>query len=113
MRPDIATPREMTVTAQEYNREPSKVKAKAKDGPVVITDRGVPSHVLLTMEEYERLRPPERGLATTLREGWIAILKEAHGENWRDYDDDYDLDPGSDYWASVDESGDFPDLSER
>lgn len=49
-----------TVTAQEFNREPSRVKAKAKDGPVFITDHGTRSHVLLSIEEYERIKPPAK-----------------------------------------------------
>lgn len=44
-----------TVTAQEFNRDASKVKRAASDEPVLITDHGRPSHVLVTFEEYERL----------------------------------------------------------
>lgn len=94
-----------TVTAQEFNREPSRVKAKAKDGPVFITDHGTRSHVLLTIEEYERIRPSEYGLGTRL---WAAARDLGLHDN-PEYDD-YDLDPGSEYWAGVDESGDFPDF---
>lgn len=44
-----------TVSAQEFNRDASKVKRAASDEPVLITDHGRPSHVLLAFDEYERL----------------------------------------------------------
>ena len=44
-----------TFTAREYNQDASRVKRAAKDGPVIITERGKPAHVLMTMAAYERL----------------------------------------------------------
>lgn len=67
MRVDLSFPQEITVTAQEYNREPSKVKTRSKDGPVFITERGVRAHVLLTYEAYQRLAPPQSDIVTALR----------------------------------------------
>lgn len=58
---------ESTVTAQEFNRAPSKVKSQAKSGPVFITEHGTRSFVLLSIEDYEDLRPPDYGLGTALR----------------------------------------------
>ena len=43
-----------TMTAGEFNRDVSAAKRKAADGPVVITDRGEPAVVLLSIEEYRR-----------------------------------------------------------
>ena len=37
------------------NQDTSGAKKAAAAGPVYITDRGRPSHVLLTYEDYERL----------------------------------------------------------
>lgn len=56
-----------TVTAQQYNRSPSLVKAQADDGPVFITDHGVVSHVILTIDDYERIRPPKPSILEALR----------------------------------------------
>ncbi len=60
-----------TITAREFNHDVSAAKRAAHRGPVVITDRGVPSHVLLTIEDYERMvRPPHaRSLVDALRSG--------------------------------------------
>ncbi|MEX0427631.1 type II toxin-antitoxin system Phd/YefM family antitoxin [Nocardioides sp. DS6] len=45
----------VTMTAREFNRDVSAAKRKAASGPVVITDRGEPAYVLLSVEEYRRL----------------------------------------------------------
>ena len=44
-----------TVSSREFNQDTGRAKRAARRGPVVITDRGRPSHVLLTFEEYNRL----------------------------------------------------------
>lgn len=48
----------MTITklsSREFNQETGRAKKAARNGPVFITDRGRPAHVLLTYEEYQRL----------------------------------------------------------
>jgi prevent-host-death family protein len=44
-----------TISSREFNQDTSGAKKAASEGPVFITDRGTPSHVLLTFEEYTRL----------------------------------------------------------
>jgi prevent-host-death family protein len=44
-----------TMSSREFNQDASKAKKAAGQGPVFITDRGRPSHVLLTIEEYQRI----------------------------------------------------------
>jgi len=44
-----------TLSSREFNQDASRAKKAAKSGPVFITDRGRPAHVLLTMEEYQRV----------------------------------------------------------
>lgn len=43
------------LTSREFNQDAGKAKKAALEGPVFITDRGRPSHVLLTIEAYQRL----------------------------------------------------------
>ena len=43
------------ITSREFNQDTGGAKTAAKDGPVYITDRGQPSHVLLTFADYQRL----------------------------------------------------------
>jgi prevent-host-death family protein len=48
----------MTVTtfsSREFNQDTSRAKKAARNGPVFITDRGRPAHVLLTIEDYQRM----------------------------------------------------------
>ncbi len=44
-----------TISSREFNQDASKVKRAATNGPVFITDRGQPSHVLLTIEDYQKI----------------------------------------------------------
>jgi len=44
-----------TLSSREFNQNASAAKKAAEKGPVFITDRGRPAHVLLSIEEYERV----------------------------------------------------------
>ena len=43
------------VTAREFNRDISKAKRFAASEPVFVTDRGRPTHVLLSIAAYRNL----------------------------------------------------------
>ncbi len=51
------------MTSRDFNQAASRAKQAAKDGPVFITDRGRPAHVLLSYEHYLRLIGDKRSLA--------------------------------------------------
>jgi prevent-host-death family protein len=55
-----------TVSSRELNQDVGRAKRAAKDGPVVITDRGQPSYVLLSWSDYRRLSGGPRNLAQVL-----------------------------------------------
>lgn len=55
-----------TFSSREFNQDTSRAKKAAKRGPVIITDRGRPSHVLLTIEEYQRLTGPAASIVDLL-----------------------------------------------
>lgn len=44
-----------TFSSRQFNQDVSKAKKAAQDGPVLITDRGQPAHVLLSWEEYKKI----------------------------------------------------------
>jgi prevent-host-death family protein len=44
-----------TVSSREFNQDTGRAKKAAKKGPVFITDRGTPAHVLLSIEDYRKL----------------------------------------------------------
>ena len=43
------------MSSREFNQDTSGAKKAAEGGPVFITDRGRPAHVLLTFEAYQDL----------------------------------------------------------
>jgi prevent-host-death family protein len=57
-----------TVTSRQFNQDASGVKKAAQKGPVFITDRGRPAHVLLTIEDYRRLVGGGMSLAEALEQ---------------------------------------------
>lgn len=44
-----------TLSSREFNQAAAKAKRAARNGPVFITDRGRPAHVLLSIEEYQQI----------------------------------------------------------
>ncbi len=44
-----------TLSSRQFNQDASGAKKAAKKGPVFITDRGRPAHVLLTIEAYRKM----------------------------------------------------------
>lgn len=55
-----------TLSSREFNQDLGRAKRAALDGPVFITDRGRPAHVLLSIEEYRRLTGRGRSLLEAL-----------------------------------------------
>ena len=55
-----------TITSREFNQDVSKAKRDALKGPVFITDRGRPAHVLLTIEDYQKITEKEASIAELL-----------------------------------------------
>lgn len=55
-----------TLSSREFNQDASKAKRAANSGPVVITDRGRPAHVLMSFEEYRRLTGERTPIADLL-----------------------------------------------
>jgi prevent-host-death family protein len=54
------------VTSREFNQDTGRAKKAARRGPVVITDRGRPAHVLLTFEDYRKLVGAEESIIERL-----------------------------------------------
>lgn len=65
-----------TMSARDFNRDVSAAKRAAIEQPVIITDRGEASHVLLSIEHYRSLT----GSGT----GWVQAIQ---------MDEDIDFDP--------------------
>ncbi len=55
-----------TLSSRQFNQDASKAKKAAMAGPVFITDRGKPAHVLLTFDEYKKLTSERTKIADLL-----------------------------------------------
>lgn len=51
-----ADPKITVMTSREFNQDTARAKRAAANGPVFITDRGRPSHVLMSKEDFDRLK---------------------------------------------------------
>ena len=64
-----------TFTSRELNQDVAGAKKAAKSGPVIITDRGKPAHVLLSIEDYRRLAGERRSLVDALSMTGLANIE--------------------------------------
>lgn len=55
-----------TLSSREFNQDAGRAKKAAASGPVFITDRGRPAHVLLTIEEYQRVTRSQASIVDLL-----------------------------------------------
>jgi prevent-host-death family protein len=55
-----------TLSSRELNQDVGRAKRAAKHGPVLITARGKPTHVLLSIEEYQRITGKHQSLVDAL-----------------------------------------------
>jgi PHD/YefM family antitoxin component YafN of YafNO toxin-antitoxin module len=56
----------VTISSREFNHDIGKAKKKALENPVIITDRGRPAHVLLSIEQYQRITGGEKNILELL-----------------------------------------------
>ena len=64
-----------TLSSREFNQDTSRAKRASFDGPVFITDRGKPAHVLLSMEQYQRLSGQRRNIVDALSMPGLADIE--------------------------------------
>lgn len=55
-----------TISSREFNQHASDAKKAANRGPVFITDRGRPAHVLLSIADYHQLAGCQMSLLDAL-----------------------------------------------
>jgi len=64
-----------TLSSRELNQDVSRAKKATRSGPVFITDRGKPAHVLLSFEDYQKLTKQRRSIADALAIPGVAELE--------------------------------------
>jgi prevent-host-death family protein len=55
-----------TLSSREFQQNASQAQKAAQDGPVFITSRGKPVHVLLSIQEYRRITGKRQNIADLL-----------------------------------------------
>ena len=55
-----------TISSREFNQDTSRAKKAARKGPVFITDRGRPAHVLLSNSEYRKITDKQESILDLL-----------------------------------------------
>jgi len=55
-----------TISSREFNQDVSRAKRAALNGPVFITDRHQPAHVLLSIEEYRQITDSKQSIVELL-----------------------------------------------
>lgn len=55
-----------TLSSRELKQDLGRAKRAARNGPVIITDRGRPVHVLLSYDEYQRIIGQQESLVDRL-----------------------------------------------
>lgn len=63
------------MSSRQFNQDTSGAKKAAENGPVYITDRGRPAHVLLTFDDYEALVGPHRALDLLAEPAGVADIE--------------------------------------
>ena len=64
-----------TLSSREFNQHASEAKKSADQGPVFITDRGRPAHVLLSMQDYQRITTAPQKIADLLAMPGAEVLE--------------------------------------
>jgi prevent-host-death family protein len=81
----------ISFTSREFNQDAARAKKAALNGPVFITDRGRPAHVLLSIGEYQRLTGKGRTLLDAISD-WDGGDFEFEPTNLGDISRSADLD---------------------
>ena len=63
-----------TLSSREFNQDACRAKKAAASGPVFITDRGRPAHVLLTIEEYQKITRSQTSIVDLLAMPGVADI---------------------------------------
>jgi prevent-host-death family protein len=64
-----------TLSSREFNQDTGRAKKASADGPVFITDRGKPAHVLLSFAEYQRITGRRRNILDALSMPGLADIE--------------------------------------
>jgi len=64
-----------TLSSREFNQDTGRAKRAARKGPVFITDRGRPAHVLLSIDEYQKITNKRKSIVELLAMPGVAEIE--------------------------------------
>jgi prevent-host-death family protein len=64
-----------TLSSREFQQNANQAQKAARAGPVFITKRGRPAHVLLSYEDYQRLTGTRRNIVDALSVPGLADIE--------------------------------------
>lgn len=64
-----------TLSSREFQQNASQAQKAAQNGPVFITSRGRPAHVLLSIDEYRRITGRRRSIVDALAMPGLADIE--------------------------------------
>lgn len=79
------------MSSRDFNQDTGRAKRAATKGPVFITSRGQPTHVLLSKEEYDRLEKAETAANETPPKKEFKNLAEALADPRPEADFEFDI----------------------
>ena len=71
-----------TIGSREFNQDVSAAKRLARAEPVFVTDRGRPTHVLMSIEDYRRLTGEKESIVDLLAWSGPDAGDPAPAEHW-------------------------------
>ena len=71
-----------TIGSREFNQDVSAAKRVARIEPVFVTDRGRPTHVLMSIEEYRRLSGVKESIIDLLAWSGPDVAASLSAERW-------------------------------
>lgn len=72
------------ISAREFNQDVSGAKRIAREEPLFVTDRGRPTHVLMSIEAFRGLSGHRESIVDLLADGPNDALPSEVRENWND-----------------------------
>ena len=69
------------MSSREFNQDTSGAKKASENGPVYITDRGRPAHVLLSFDDYQALAAPHRAIDLLAEPAGVADIDFVTSQN--------------------------------
>uniref|UniRef100_UPI00345B616F type II toxin-antitoxin system Phd/YefM family antitoxin n=1 Tax=uncultured Caulobacter sp. TaxID=158749 RepID=UPI00345B616F len=70
------------ITSREFNQDVSQAKRAARIEPVFVTDRGRPTHVLMSVETYRRLTGQTETIVDLLAMPGLPAVELPRSEAW-------------------------------